>query len=101
MGAVRVLLGSSTSPLAYFFFAAFWLISAILLVAVVRQLILSGNKERRVEAACVCAGLVSVFVQGLLGNGDIIFVAALVFAVSAVVLVVIYARRLGRRGLAH
>jgi predicted Co/Zn/Cd cation transporter (cation efflux family) len=100
-GIVRVLLGSSTSPIAYFFFGVFWLISAVLLIAAVRQLILSKKMDQRIEAGAICAGLASLFAQGLLGNGETIAVAAIVFLVSAIVLVLIYGRRLRRQHQIH
>jgi peptidoglycan/LPS O-acetylase OafA/YrhL len=96
-GIVRVLLGSSTSAIAYFFFGIFWFISVILLVAAVRQLVIARKAELRIEAIAICAALASLVAQGLLGDGDTIAVAALVFFVSAVFLVFIYGRRL-RRG---
>lgn len=95
-GAVRVLLGSSTSPIAYFFFGVFWLISALLLIAAVRQLIVSRKTEMRIEAIAICTGLAALFAQGLFGDGDTIAVAALVFSVSAIVLVLVYGLRLLR-----
>jgi hypothetical protein len=97
VGIVRVLLGSSTSPIAYFFFGIFWLISVMLLIAAIRQLILSKQMEQGVEAIAICAGLAALFVQGLAGDGGTIAIAAVVFLVSAVVLVFIYGRKL-RRG---
>lgn len=95
-GIVRVLLGSSTSPIAYFFFGVFWLASAVLLIAAIRQLVVSRKKEQRIEAIAICAGLAALFTQGLFGDGDTIVAAALVFLVSAVAIVFIYGRRLWR-----
>lgn len=40
----------------------------------------------RFEAIAICAGLASLFAQGLFGDGDTIAAAALVFSVSAVAL---------------
>lgn len=96
VGIVRVLLGSSTSPIAYFFFGIFWLVSAALLIATIRQLVISRAKEQRIEAIAICAGLAALFTQGLFGDGDTIAAAALVFLVSAVALVFLYSRRLWR-----
>lgn len=100
-GIIRVLLGSSMSPIAYVFFGIFWLISVILLIAAVRQLFISKKAEQRIEASAICAGLASLFAQGLLGGGDTIAVAALLFLVSTVVLMFIYGRRLRRRHPIH
>lgn len=96
-GIIRVLLGSSTSPIAYFFFGIFWLVSVVLLMAAIWQLFISKKAEQRIEASAICAGLASLFAQGLLGSGDTIAVAVIVFLASAVVLMFIYGRRL-RRG---
>lgn len=85
-GLVRVLLGSSTLPIAYFFFSLFWLTSAILLIAAIRQFVIS-KREQRIEAISIFAGLVFLFLQGLLGDGDTLSIAVLVFLASAVVLV--------------
>jgi succinate-acetate transporter protein len=98
-GIVRVLLGSSTSPIAYFFFGIFWLISVMLLIAAIRQLILSKKMEQSIEAIAICAGLASLFAQGLVGDGGTIAIAVFVFLVSIAVLVLIYGRRI-RRGRA-
>jgi succinate-acetate transporter protein len=95
-GIVRVLLGSSTSPIAYFFFGIFWLVSAVLLIAAIRQLVISRAKEQRIEAIAICTGLAALFTQGLFGDGDTIAASALVFLVSAVALVFLYGRRLWR-----
>lgn len=100
-GVVRVLLGSSTSVVAYLFFVLFWLISAILLAAAIRQLVTAKASERRIEAVCLCAGVVSLLVQGLLGDGEAIAAALLLFLASACVLLGIYARRLWRSHIAH
>ncbi len=100
-GAIRVLLGSSTSPIAYFFFGVFWLISIVLLIAAVRQIFIRDNTEQRTEAIAICTGLMSLFVQGLLGAGDTIVAAVAVFLVSTVVLLVIYGRKLRRRHPIH
>jgi membrane protein implicated in regulation of membrane protease activity len=97
VGVVRVLLGSSTSPIAYFFFGVFWLISALLLIAAVRQFVFSKKAEMRIEASAICAGLAALFAQGLLGDGDTIAAAAVIFFVSAVILLLIYGRMLRRR----
>jgi hypothetical protein len=100
-GAIRVLLGASTSPIAYFFFGVFWLISIALFIAAVRQIITRDNAEQRIEAIAVCAGLMSLFVQGLVGGGDTIVAAVAVFLASAVVLLIIYGRKLRRRHPIH
>lgn len=92
-GIVRVLLGSSTSPIAYFFFGIFWLISVILLIAAVRKLVISTKAEERIEAIAIGTGLASLFAQGLLGDGDTIAMAALVFLASVIALAFIYGRR--------
>jgi succinate-acetate transporter protein len=95
-GIVRVLLGSSTSSIAYVFFGVFWLASVILLIAAIRQLVIPVRAEQRIEAIAICVGLASLFTQGLLGDGETIAAAALVFLASAIVLVFIYGRRLRR-----
>lgn len=100
-GIVRVVLGSSTSPVAYFFFGVFWLVSIILLVAAIRQLVMSKKADQRAEAIAICAALASVFVQGLVGGGGTIAVAAIVFFVSVFALLFIYGRRLRRGQLLH
>lgn len=48
-GIIRVLLGSSTSPIAYFFFGLFWLVSIALLIAAVRQILVQRKAEQRIE----------------------------------------------------
>jgi succinate-acetate transporter protein len=95
-GIVRILLGSSTSAVAYFFFGLFWLISAVLVLAAVRQLATSRMGEEKVEALAICAALAALFVEGLFGGGEAIVAAALVFAAAAIVLLFIYGRRLRR-----
>jgi hypothetical protein len=95
-GVARLLLGSSTSPIAYFFFGVFWLISALLFAAAIRQLVLSRKTEMRLEAIAICAGVAALFAQGLLGNGETVAIALLVFLGSAIVLMLIYGRRLWR-----
>lgn len=100
-GLIRVLLGSDTSPIAYFFFGIFWLVSGALLIAAIRQLILSKHREEKIEALSIGAVLISVFIQGLLGNGDAIAVAVLVFFVATFLLMYIYAKRLRRNHLAR
>lgn len=93
------MLGSSTSPLAYVFFGAFWLASAILVLTGLRQFISSKSTEARVEAVCIVSGVVALFVQGLFGNGETIVVALVIFLVSALVLTYVYIRRLRQRHL--
>jgi len=100
-GIVRVLIGSSTSPVAYFFFGVFWLVSFALLAAAIRSLVVAERTEQRVEAMAICVGLASLFVQGLLGNGHTIAIAALLFIASAITLIFIYARKLRRGSLVH
>jgi succinate-acetate transporter protein len=95
-GVIRVLLGSSTSPIAYFFFGLFWLISIILLIAAITQLVMPEKKEQRIEAIAICAGLVSLFAQGLIGGGNTIAAAAFVSLVSAFIILFIYGRKLWR-----
>jgi len=94
LGVVRLLLGSSTSLAAYFFFGLFWLASAALLIVAIRQLVISRMQEERIEAIAVCVALVSLFAQGLLGSGHTIAFAALAFFTSVIVLLFIYGRRL-------
>lgn len=101
LGAIRVLLGSDTSAIAYVFFGLFWLVSAILLIAALRQLAMSSSNERRFESICISAVVVALFAQGLLGDGEAILPALLIFLVSACVLVYIYVRRLWRGHIAH
>ena len=96
VGVVRVLLGASTSSIAFFFFGLFWLVSGVLLIAAVRQFVTSRETEVKVEAFAICAGVVSFLVQGLLGAGDTVPVVLPVFLVSVIVLVLIYGRRLRR-----
>lgn len=53
-GIVRVLLGSSTSPVAYVFFGFFWLVSVSLLMAAIRQLVIpvrAAQKRNREKVA--------------------------------------------------
>jgi hypothetical protein len=95
-GVIRVLLGSSTSPVAYVIFAVFWVISLILLVAASRQLFVSERPEQKIESICICVGVLSLLLQGLLGHGSTTPFAALVFLISVIVLLLIYARRLRR-----
>lgn len=96
-GIIRVLIGSSTSPIAYILFGLFWLVSLALLVAAIRQLLIARRSEQRIEAIAICAVLISVYAQGLLGSGNTIGAAAIVFLLSAIVLLVLYGRRLKRR----
>lgn len=91
-----MLLGASTSFIAYFFFGLLWLISGILLIAAIRQFVTSSETEVKVEAIAICGGLASIFAQGLLGGGDMLPAALPVFLVSAIVLLLIYGRRLVR-----
>ena len=100
-GTIRVLLGSSTSPIAYAFFGIFWLVSLILLIAAIGQLIASDKRERKTESICICVGLASLFLQGLLGDGSASPVAAVVFVVSIIILLFIYGRRLTLASSGH
>ena len=100
-GVVRVLLGSSTSPIAYAFFGIFWLISLFLLAAAIRQFVVSGEPERRIESICICVGVASLFLQGLFGHGSASPAAAVVFLGSMVALVFIYGRRLTLGSSSH
>ena len=95
-GIVRVLLASSTSAIAYFFFGLFWLISFVLVIAAVRQLAASKSSEEMIEAICICLAVVALFLQGLIGSGKAVPAAAVVFLVSATILLFIYGRRLWR-----
>ena len=101
VGIVRVLMGSNTSAVAYFFFGVFWLLSVALLVAALRQLVISTRAEPRIEALSICAALAAIFAQGLIGGGDTIVAAAPLFVLAAITLLVIYARRLFRGNLLH
>jgi hypothetical protein len=101
VGTIRVLLGSSTTPIAYAFFGVFWLISLILLTAAIRQLFVSKGPEHKIESICICAGLLSFFSEGLLGQGSQTPIAALVFLISAVVLLLVYSRRLWMHHFSH
>jgi succinate-acetate transporter protein len=99
LGAVRVLLGDSTGFAAYVFFGLFWVVSAVLLLAALWQLFNSRELELRVEAACVCVGVGALFLQGLFGHRSTAPVAALIFFLSAVNLLILYGRRARRRRL--
>ncbi len=101
VGVIRVLLGSSESPVAYIFFGVFWIISVILLVAAIRQLIVSKKLEQKIESISICVGLTSLFLQGLLGLRDAGPAAAFVFLASAIVLLFIYGRRFRQKHLIH
>ena len=100
-GAIRVVLGSSTAPVAYVFFGVFWVLSLILLVVAVRQLVVSEKSEQKLEAICVCVGLLALFLQGLFGPGGATPAAVVAFLASVIVLLVIYARRLRRDHFIH
>jgi hypothetical protein len=93
LGAVRVLLGDSTSFAAYVFFGLFWVVSIVLLFAALWQLKVSRETELTVEAICICIGLGALFLQGLLGHHSAAPVAAIVFFVSAIILLILYGRR--------
>jgi len=99
LGAVRVLLGDSTSSAAYVFFGVFWVVSITLLLAALWQLIVSREPEPKIEAICVCIGLGALFLQGLLGHRGTAPVAALIFFVSAIILLILYGRRARRHRL--
>lgn len=100
-GALRVVSGSSTAPIAYAFFGAFWVLSLILLVVAVRQLVVSEKSEQKLESICICVGLVALFLEGLFGRGGATPVAAVAFLASMIVLLAIYARRLRRGRFIH
>lgn len=94
---VRVILGSSTSLIAYVFFGFLWLISAMLLIVAIRLLVTAECREQRIEAISICTAMAALLGQGILGSEDTIAVATLVFFASLIVLVYIYAKRLRRR----
>jgi O-antigen/teichoic acid export membrane protein len=96
-----VLLGSSTAPIAYAFFVIFWLVSLALLAEAIRGLLVSQKAELKLESICICAAVILLLLQGMLGARGGAWVAALGFFVSAFVLVFIYARRLRRGRLIH
>lgn len=98
---VRVILGSSTSLIAYIFFGFLWLISAVLLIMAIRLFVIAESKEQRIEAISVGMAMVAVLGQGILGSEHTIAIATLVFFASLIVLVCIYCRRLRRRHLIH
>lgn len=100
-GAVRVLLGSSTTPIAYAFFGVFWLVSLVLLVEGIKGLVAPEGPDSRLESVFIGIAVMSVLLQGLLGAGSGSWVAALAFFVSAFVLLFLYGRRLRRGRLAH
>ena len=100
-GAIRVLLGSSTSPIAYAFSGVFWIISLILLVAAVLQLLTTKKSEEKIESICTCVLVVSLFLQGFLGHGKATPLAAFAFLASAIVILFIYGRRLRRKHFIH
>lgn len=97
VAAIRVILGSSTSLIADFFFGFLWLISAVLLVMAIRLLVIAKSKEQKIEAISICMAMAALLGQGILGNKDTIAVATLVFFASLTVLVYTYARRVRRR----
>lgn len=97
--AVRVLLGSTTSAIAYLLLGLFWLVSIILLVAAIRQLLTSTTREKKLEAICVATVLLSFFGAAVLRAGELIAVGFIFFLVSACVLACIYGRRMWRSRL--
>lgn len=101
VGVIRVLLGSSTAPIAYAFSGVFWIISLILLVAAVLQLLTTKKSEEQIESICTCVLVVSLFLQGLLGHGKATPLAAFAFLASAIVILFIYGRRLRREHFIH
>lgn len=99
LGVVRILVGDSTSFVAYIFFGLFWFVSIVLLVTALWQLIVSRELEPKIEAICVCGGLGALFLQGLLNHQGGAPVFALIFFVSAIILLILYGRRVRRRHL--
>lgn len=98
---VRVILGSNTSLIGYFFFGLICLLSAVLLIMAIRLLVIAESKEQRVEAISVGLVMAAVLGQGLFGSRDTIRIATVVFFVSLIVLAYIYCRRLRRRHQSH
>lgn len=93
-GVVRVLLGSSTSPVAYVFFGLFWLASTTLVVAAFFLFVSATRAEERVEAVCLCSVVLALFAAAFL---DAVLVPMLVFFVAAGVLAYVYTRRIRNR----
>jgi len=89
---VRVVLGSSTSPLAYVCFGLVWLFSAALIVVAIRVLFVVDNKEIRLAAFSMVLASTAVLGQGILGNRDTLAFTTAVFFASLLVLGVLYAR---------
>lgn len=92
-----MILGLSTSLVAYFFFGLLWLLSAVLLIVAVRLLVIAESKEQRIEAVVICMAMAALFGQGIAGSDDTIAIATLIVFGSLPVLAFIYARRLRRR----
>ncbi|HWM55849.1 MAG TPA: hypothetical protein VNO20_10725 [Solirubrobacterales bacterium] len=95
--AVRVILGSSTSLIAYALFGFLWLISGVLLIAAIRLLVIAKTREQKIEAFGICMAMAALLGQGIFGSDNTIAIATLVFFSSLIVLVCIYARRVRRR----
>lgn len=92
--AVRVILGSSTSPAAYVFFGLVWILSAILIVGAIRVFLSVDSNEIKLGALSMAVASAAVLGQGILGNKGTIAITTTVFFASLVVLGVVYARML-------
>ena len=93
-GVVRVVLGSSTSPVSYVFLGLFLLASATLVVAAFFLFFSATGAEERVESVCLCSVVLAFFAAAFL---DAVRVPTLVFFVAAGVLAYVYARRIWNR----
>ena len=91
---VRVILGSSTSPGAYFFLGLVWLLSAVLLVTAIRLIIVVESKEVKVAAFSIVVAMAAVLGQGLLGSKDTIAISTAIFFSSLVVFGYVYVKTL-------
>jgi tellurite resistance protein TehA-like permease len=91
---VRVILGSSTSPGAYFFLGLSWLLSAVLLVVAIRVIMVVESKEVKIAALSIVVAMAAVLGQGLLGSKDTIAIATALFFSSLAVFGYVYVRTL-------
>lgn len=91
---VRVILGSSTSPIAYVFFGLVWLLSAVLIVVGIRVVLTEADKKIKIAALSMIAASAAILVQGILGSKGTLAITTAVFFASLLVLGFVYTRML-------
>jgi hypothetical protein len=97
----RVILGSNTSPIAYVCFGLVWLLSAVLMVAAIRLLLVVESKEIKIAALSMVVASAAVLVQGILGNKNTLAITTIAFFASLLMLGFVCTRMLRKNSSAE